>query len=130
MANRYKAIEGKMVPVMIERPARETRVFARGNRMSKEDLVTTGVPELLANSTSKDGMSRLDMARWIASPENPLTARVMVNRLWGELFGTGLVETAEDFGTSGTPPSHPELLDHLALRFRRRFQMVGEIDAP
>jgi hypothetical protein len=122
MARRYKAIEGKMVPVMVERSPRETRVFARGNRMSKEELVTTGVPELLANSTSKDGMSRLDMARWIASPENPLTSRVMVNRLWGELFGTGLVETAEDFGTSGTPPSHPELLDHLALRFQGDFK--------
>jgi len=122
MAKRYKAIEGKMVPVMIERTARETRVFARGNRLSKENLVTTGVPELLANRNTKDGMSRLDMARWIASPENPLTARVMVNRLWGEIFGTGLVQTAEDFGTSGTPPSHPELLDHLALRFEGEFK--------
>lgn len=122
LATRYKAIEGKMVPVMVERAARETRVFARGNRLSKDHVVTTGVPELLANSTSKDGMTRLDMARWIASPENPLTARVMVNRLWGELFGTSLVMTAEDFGTSGTPPSHPELLDHLALRFQHDFQ--------
>jgi hypothetical protein len=62
------------------------------------------------------------MARWIASSKNPLTARVMVNRLWGELFGTGIVQTAEDFGTSGTPPSHPELLDHLALRFENDFK--------
>lgn len=119
---RHRAIGGTMVPVMIERPARETRVFARGNRLSKENMVSTGVPELLANNTSKDGMSRLDMARWIASPENPLTARVMVNRLWVELFGTGIVLTSEDFGTSGTPPSHPELLDHLALRFENHFK--------
>ncbi|MEY3896126.1 MAG: hypothetical protein RLZZ214_1646 [Verrucomicrobiota bacterium] len=122
LAKSYAAIEGTMVPVMVERSPRETRVFARGNRLSKGNVVTAGVPELLANNTSKDGMSRLDMARWIASPQNPLTARVMVNRLWGELFGTGLVQTAEDFGTSGTPPSHPELLDHLALRFEHDFK--------
>jgi hypothetical protein len=117
MAAQYKSIEGTSVPVMVERPARDTRVFARGNRLSKEHAVSPGVPELLAGNAPDRGMTRLDMARWIASPENPLTSRVMVNRLWGELFGTGLVETAEDFGTSGTPPSHPELLDHLALRF-------------
>lgn len=117
IAGQYKSITGTMVPIMAERSARETRVFARGNRMMKENVVTPGVPKLLANGPSKDGMSRLDMARWIASPENPLTARVMVNRLWGELFGIGIVQTMEDFGTSGTPPSHPELLDHLALRF-------------
>lgn len=122
MAARYAAIQGVMVPVMAERPARETRIFARGNRMAKEQLVTAGVPKLLASGSSRPGMTRLEMARWIASPENPLTARVMVNRLWGELFGAGIVVTSEDFGTSGTPPSHPELLDHLALRFENHFK--------
>lgn len=114
---RFKAIQGVLVPVMAGRHPRDTRVFARGNRLSKEHSVSPGVPKLLAGSAPEVGMTRLDMARWIASPENPLTARVMVNRLWGELFGTGIVQTAEDFGTTGTPPSHPELLDHLALRF-------------
>ncbi|MBC8128311.1 MAG: DUF1553 domain-containing protein, partial [Gloeobacteraceae cyanobacterium ES-bin-144] len=118
----FDAIKGTMVPVMIERPARETRVFARGNRLTKENVVTPGVPALLANSAAKENMTRLDMAKWIASPQNPLTARVMVNRLWGELFGIGIVETAEDFGTSGTLPSHPELLDHLALQFANDFK--------
>lgn len=118
MEKQYKSIGGTMVPIMVQRPDRETRVFARGSRLSKENLVTPGVPKVLAGSAPSEGMNRLDMARWIASRENPLTARVMANRLWGELFGRGLVLTAEDFGTSGTPPSHPELLDHLALRLQ------------
>jgi hypothetical protein len=114
----YQKIKGVMVPVMMEGPPRETRIFARGNRLSKDEAVKPGVPQVLAGSAAAEGMNRLDMARWLVNGENPLTARVMVNRLWGELFGVGLVKTAEDFGTSGTPPSHPELLDHLALRFQ------------
>ncbi len=117
MAEQYDSMTGTLVPVMVGRPARETRIFARGNRLSKEQPVSAGVPKLLGGTVSDNAMDRLDMARWIANPENPLTSRVMVNRLWGELFGTGIVETSEDFGISGTPPSHPELLDHLALRF-------------
>ena len=120
--NAHKAVKGTLVPVMVEGPVRETRMFARGNRLSKEKVVTAGVPAVLAGNAVRDGMNRLDMARWIASRENPLTARVMVNRLWGELFGTGIVPTAEDFGTSGAPPTHPELLDHLALRFQDDFK--------
>jgi hypothetical protein len=121
LAARHQKIQGVMMPVMVEGPPRETRVFARGNRLSKEDLVSPGVPKLLEGHAPEQ-MTRLDMARWIASPENPLTARVMVNRLWGELFGIGIVKTAEDFGTSGEPPSHLALLDHLALRFRDDFK--------
>ena len=115
------AIRGTLVPVMVERPAaagRETRVFARGNRLSKEEAVTPGLPAIFAADEAAECKTRLDMARWLVGPRNPLTARVAVNRLWGELFGTGLVRTMEDFGTSGDPPSHPELLDHLALRLR------------
>ncbi len=120
--DRMLALKGTEVPVMMDRSPsgkRETRLFARGNRLTKEQLVKADVPDLLRGDfPKKDEVNRLDMARWMASPKNPLTARVMVNRLWGEIFGIGIVETMEDFGTSGTLPSNLALLDHLALRFQ------------
>jgi mono/diheme cytochrome c family protein len=97
---------------------RPTRVLARGSFLSPGEAVTAGVPAVLgampdlADETLR--RDRLALARWIASPANPLTARVAVNRLWAEVFGRGLVDTPEDFGTRGSPPSHPDLLDHLA----------------
>lgn len=116
------AIPATLVPAMVERPAaarRETRVFARGNRLSKEQVVTPGLPAVLAPAgADTGGMTRLEMARWLVGERNPLTVRVLANRLWGEMFGIGIVETVEDFGAAGAPPSHPELLDHLALRLR------------
>jgi len=121
MQKTLDSIPATLVPVMQEREPsgkRDTRVFARGNRLTKEQSVDPGVPALLAsNKTQKPG-NRLEMARWLVDGENPLTARVMVNRLWAELFGIGIVETQEDFGTSGTKPSNQDLLDHLALRFQ------------
>jgi hypothetical protein len=110
------------VPVMAEQAkpfARRTFTFTRGNWLDKDQEVPAGVPAVMPPLPGEpEEVDRLAMARWLVSPENPLTARVMVNRLWQELFGIGIVETAEDFGTSGTLPSHPELLDHLALRFQ------------
>jgi len=111
LSQQLNAIPATRVPVLVQRPAdghRETRVFARGNRMSKGDPVTPGLPAVFAPADKAPVPDRLAMARWLVSPENPLTARVLANRLWSELFGVGLVETSEDFGTSGTPPSPPE----------------------
>jgi hypothetical protein len=121
LRQRINEIPGTLVPILMERPAaaaRETRVFAGGNRLTKDDAVKPGLPSLLSSSLHDAAATRLDMAKWLVDGKNPLTARVLANRLWGEMFGIGIVETVEDFGTSGTPPTHPELLDHLALRLQ------------
>lgn len=117
-----RAIPSTTVPVMRERDprfARETRVFERGNWLDKGALVARpGTPSVFPPLSERSGIPpRLAMARWIASPGNPLTARVAVNRFWLELFGTGIVPTPEDFGSAGEKPTHPELLDTLAVRF-------------
>jgi hypothetical protein len=117
-------ISSTPLPVMRERQAefrRPTHVFARGMYLSKDKEVTADVPGSMPPFAKDVTHDRLAMARWLVSPENPLTARVAVNRFWARLFGIGLVATEEDFGSSGELPSHPELLDHLALRFQQDF---------
>ena len=106
------------LPVMREKPGmRKTFVLNKGNYLTPGEEVAAELPASFHRSS--DGpKDRLALARWIFSPENPLTARVAVNRFWSQLFGLGLVETEEDFGTQGTWPSHPELLDWLAVQFR------------
>jgi len=94
---------------------RPTHVFERGSWMSWGDAVDPDLPGVLVENDRFE--NRLDLARWIVDPENPLTARVAVNRFWEQLFGLGLVATLEDFGSQGEAPSHPELLDWLALTF-------------
>ena len=93
---------------------RETFVHVRGNFLSHGDRVTPGVPTVLNPLPAGAPLNRLGLARWLVSPENPLTARVAVNRFWEQYFGRGIVLTSEDFGTQGEPPSHRELLDWLA----------------
>ncbi len=115
------AIKGASTPVMAEQDAplkRPTAVFQRGNWMNHGERVTAGVPKIFQQPPAGQPVDRLAMARWIASTNNPLTARVAVNRIWEQLFGNGIVESLDDFGTSGQPPSHPELLDFLAVRFQ------------
>ncbi|WP_168205028.1 PSD1 and planctomycete cytochrome C domain-containing protein [Bythopirellula goksoeyrii] len=113
------------LPIMREIPehlSRITHVFDRGLFLTKGEQVGPGVPQALPAFDDSEGLNRLALAQWLVSPKNPLTARVAVNRLWARLFGTGLVATEEDFGSSGERPSHPELLDLLALQFQQTHQ--------
>lgn len=97
--------------------APETHVLIRGSPTRPGELVEPAVPAILAKTGSSFSKSRLGLAQWIASTDNPLTARVIVNRVWQQHFGQGLVTTANDFGLMGASPSHPELLDWLAHWF-------------
>ena len=101
------------------RNRRSTHIHKRGEFLNLSDRVEPGVPGLFP-SPRVPPRDRLDLARWIASEENPLTSRVTVNGMWMAFFGRGIVTTAEDFGTRGSPPSHPELLDWLAVEFPSR----------
>jgi hypothetical protein len=106
--------------VMAERAEpRKSHVFIKGDFTRPSDPVTPATPGVLhpLKPANPDKPNRLDLARWVGDPENPLTARVTVNRIWQAYFGRGFVETENDFGTQGTPPTHPELLDWLATEF-------------
>lgn len=96
---------------------RETRVLERGSFLSPGEVVTAGTPSVLPSLGEGARPDRLGLAAWLTDPRNPLTARVIVNRVWARYFGRGLVETDDDFGTRGTPPTHPEVLDYLAAEF-------------
>ncbi|WP_197443481.1 PSD1 and planctomycete cytochrome C domain-containing protein [Maioricimonas rarisocia] len=109
-----------LVMVELNEP-RMTQIFKRGSFLTPGATVEPATPavlhELQAELPEGEQPDRLTLARWIASPENPLIGRVTVNRWWAEFFGRGIVETLEDFGTQGERPTHPELLDWLAVEF-------------
>ena len=111
--------------VMRERPQpRDTFILVRGAYDKYAEKVSHGLPAVLPQP-AEPAMNRLALARWLMSPEHPLTARVAVNRYWQTFFGTGLVKTTEDFGVQGEKPSRPELLDWLAAEFMESAEERG-----
>src|SRR5207302_1267408 len=110
---------GTMTHVMQERGEMPSAfVLFRGDYDKRRDPVQPRTPAALPPMPPELPRNRLGFAQWLLRPEHPLTARVTVNRFWQEVFGTGLVRTAGDFGVTGELPSHPELLDWLAVDFR------------
>lgn len=125
----------RKAPTLRAQP-RETRIHIRGDFLRPGDRVEPGTPSVLTpiqsvrraepmpeqsthSAAEPARLDRLDLARWLVDPSNPLTSRVTVNRIWSRLFGRGIVATPDDFGTRGDPPSHPDLLDWLAAEFPR-----------
>lgn len=112
------------VLITVSGPPRTTRILPRGNWLDESgESVEPDIPAFLRKDnhrTTSERLTRLDLARWIVSRENPLTARVAVNRLWKQFFGTGLSKTVDDLGSQGEWPTHPELLDWLAVEFMER----------
>ncbi|MCB1098272.1 MAG: PSD1 domain-containing protein [Verrucomicrobiae bacterium] len=111
-------VAGTLTMVMRERPSEHSRPTFRHNRgeyLSPREEVSPHLPEALYPADQSPPTDRLGFARWLVSRDNPLTARVIANRQWAAFFGTGIVQTQDDFGMQGTPPTHPELLDWLAL---------------
>ena len=96
---------------------RQSHLLIKGDFTRPDQPVAAGVPAVLHPLEDSDQPTRLNLARWLVSNKNPLMARVVVNRIWQQYFGVGIVQTENDFGTQGTPPSHPELLDWLACEF-------------
>ncbi|HEY5918819.1 MAG TPA: PSD1 and planctomycete cytochrome C domain-containing protein [Chryseolinea sp.] len=110
------------VMVMSDDQPRKTFVLERGvyDAPTTTEVSSHAPPAVMPYDENKFGSNRLGLTKWLFAPENPLTARVMVNRLWQEIFGRGIVATSDDFGNQGKLPSHPELLDYLAVEFREK----------
>ncbi|MBY0528227.1 MAG: DUF1553 domain-containing protein [Gemmataceae bacterium] len=112
---------GTIAHVMQERgPDAMAHILFRGEYDKRRDPVKPGTPKMLPAMSPNSARNRLGFAEWLMQPDHPLTARVTVNRFWQEVFGQGLVRTSGDFGIAGEQPSHPELLDWLAVEFREK----------
>jgi len=117
LRKKIKELKPATVPIMRELPAdkqRITKIQIRGNFLVTGKQVSQGVPQVFHPFPEQESLNRLGLARWLVHKDNPLTARVLVNRYWEQLFGAGLVRTSEEFGIQGELPSHPLLLDWLA----------------
>ncbi|HKZ66732.1 MAG TPA: PSD1 and planctomycete cytochrome C domain-containing protein [Chitinophagaceae bacterium] len=110
------------VMVMSDDQPRKTFVLERGvyDAPTKVEVSSSAPAAIMPYDKNKYGSNRLGLAKWLFAPENPLTSRVIVNRLWQEIFGRGIVATSDDFGNQGTLPTHPELLDYLSVAFREK----------
>ncbi len=122
-----EAKNGILITMIMEerKDPRETFVLLRGIYNKYGEKVRPAIPQVFPQLPKDAPNNRLGLARWLVSPENPLTARVTVNRLWQQYFGIGLVKTTEDFGIQGEQPSHPELLDWLASEFMTPTPRLG-----
>jgi mono/diheme cytochrome c family protein len=122
LAKRQKALampvpQTPILRELAEGKKRTTKMHVRGNFLEQGDVVEAAIPASFHPFPANAPANRLGVSDWLTDPNNPLTARVAVNRLWAQFFGAGLVETQEDFGSQGQPPTHPELLDWLAVEF-------------
>lgn len=116
LQKKIDAIQPTTTLVMIEdEKPRMTTVFKRGSFLDAGEPVSMSTPDALPELSNVESQDRRELAKWLTSRDNPLTARVAVNRWWAEIFGRGIVATLEDFGTQGERPTHPELLDWLAI---------------
>jgi hypothetical protein len=113
-----EAIPSSLVCEEMEKP-RDAFVLLRGDFLQRGEKVTADVPAIFPKLPAGEKPTRLALAKWLTSADHPLTSRVAVNRFWTQMFGTGLVKTMGDFGSQGETPSHPELLDWLAIEFMR-----------
>ncbi|MEX1040564.1 MAG: DUF1553 domain-containing protein [Pirellulaceae bacterium] len=115
----YRGDQIPRVMVMSDERPRETHVLDRGEYLKPLEKVSFSTPEFLPEMDPSAPANRLGLAQWLVSPEHPLTARVQVNRMWQHFFGTGIVKTSEDFGVQSEYPRHKDLLDWLAVEFRK-----------